>query len=77
MSDPTLLDLLTTHGLTLGRRHHHRREVLHPDGTIATTGNALDVWHWLHRTGRHTLRPETLATIAAGWCGCGCREVAL
>ena len=72
----TLLEVLATHGLTIGRRIYHRYEILRADGSVAVIGNAYDVWHWLHRMGLYTLQPETLAGIEGGWCGCGCREVA-
>jgi hypothetical protein len=70
----SLTEILAQHGLALGRRIFHRYEILRPDGSVATTGNARDVWHWLHREGLHTLQPATLASIEGGWCGCGCRD---
>ena len=45
--DLTLHETLTARGYTTRGASNYRKEIVNPDGTVAFTGTANDVWIWL------------------------------
>ncbi len=54
-NDLTLNEVLSTLGLTtrpLEKVETTAKDILDRGGTVVFTGSALEVWRWLHETGR-------------------------